>query len=262
MHKRFILAILIICFTVGTITHVLDIYSLGFFGYAKLAHVGSGLNIFWSLLVVFDPIVILLLFTRRMAGIIVGFVVLLSDVAVNSYFVLKFTSSSVVTDQALALQIFALLFSAFTLPLWLSHRSGTILKIYPVLFSYLPHCSFIYWFCLHIFWSAKLSCGMIPPTLWNIWSQVSMLCLDAFIIIALLKKTRIGFYAAFIAIVIVSAEIIICCALAYAHVLNTPVSISAGIGLAMCLLSITALIISKHRYTLRFFVKSATKPSI
>ena len=68
-------------FLVGTITHVLDIVFGGMNVYAAFP---AGVRIFWVSLVVLDPAVVLLLVLRRRTGVILGVLVMISDVIVNS----------------------------------------------------------------------------------------------------------------------------------------------------------------------------------
>jgi hypothetical protein len=247
-YLRFIILTLAACFAIGTVTHSIDIFQLGFFGYSKLPQVTFQMNIFWSSLIFLDPLVILLLFLRRNYGIVLGFFVLLADVAVNMNFILKHASSFTSFSPSVALQISALLFSLFTLPLWIGYSHGNRFKFYCRIFSFMPILSFSYWLFLHAAGIIRLFNSAIPPTLWNIWSQFSMFFLDGFIMVTLLKKTRIGLSTAFIALVLLSGEILVCAALALVNVITTPITISAGIALAMSFLSITALIMTKDNY--------------
>jgi hypothetical protein len=244
----FILLTLAACFAIGTVTHAIDIYRLGFFGYSKLPHVSLGLNIFWSSLIFLDFIVIVLLFTRQTYGIVLGFCVLFADVVINMIFIVNYENSSTLFSPAVALQLSALLFSLFTLPLWIGFVRGDRFKFYCKVFAFVPIVSFSYWFFLHSVGIVRLLSGVSPQTVWNFWTQFSMFFLDGFIIAALLNKTRIGFYITFIALILLSGEILVGAALTMMNIIATPIQLSAGVGLALSFLSVTALIMTKENY--------------
>jgi hypothetical protein len=136
--------------------------------------------------------------------------------------------------------------------LWFNNLHGNRFLLYRNYFAFAPLVSFSYWFTFHVVGAIGLFSGTSAFTIWNLWSQFSMLVLDGFIIIALLKKTRIGFYTAFGALLILTGEILVCSTLAMLNVITTPVKFGAGVGLAMCLLSICALIMTKNNYYRHF----------
>lgn len=83
MAQRIALAVYIVCFTIGTITHALDFWSFGLRPYAGAPIL---LEAFWSALVVLDPAAAaLLLFAKRRAGLVLAAVIVVCDVAANSY---------------------------------------------------------------------------------------------------------------------------------------------------------------------------------
>jgi hypothetical protein len=67
-------------FAVGTTTHVAD---LGVGGADVYADFHPALRAFWVSLTLWDPLVIVLLLLRRRAGVVLGLVVILADIAVN-----------------------------------------------------------------------------------------------------------------------------------------------------------------------------------
>ena len=69
-------------FLVGTATHAMDIAAGGLLPYdfAPL-----WMNTYWTSLTLLDPLVIALLWTRRSYGVWLGVVVMITDVAINSY---------------------------------------------------------------------------------------------------------------------------------------------------------------------------------
>lgn len=67
-------------FLVGTATHAIDLVAGGVDAYSGFP---TPLRIFWVALALLDPLTALLLALRRRAGIVLGLVVILTDVAVN-----------------------------------------------------------------------------------------------------------------------------------------------------------------------------------
>ena len=70
----------IVGFAVGTTTHVADLVVGGADVYADFH---PALRAFWVSLTLWDPLVIVLLLLRRRAGVVLGLVVILTDIAVN-----------------------------------------------------------------------------------------------------------------------------------------------------------------------------------
>lgn len=83
MAQRIALAVYIICFTVGTVSHALDFLALGLRPYSWGPPL---LEAFWSSLVVLDlAVVTLLLRGQRRWGLALAAIIMVSDVAGNSY---------------------------------------------------------------------------------------------------------------------------------------------------------------------------------
>lgn len=77
------LAIWTVAFLIGAFNHARDLAGGGWlpYGFAPL-----GCNIFWTALLPIDLAVVALLWTRRRIGVWLGVVVMVADVAVNSWF--------------------------------------------------------------------------------------------------------------------------------------------------------------------------------
>jgi hypothetical protein len=71
-----------VCFLIGASTHALDILNGGWLPYdfAPLAF-----NIYWTALLPLDLFAALLLWLYRRAGIVLALIIMVSDVAINSY---------------------------------------------------------------------------------------------------------------------------------------------------------------------------------
>ena len=83
MAKRIALAVYILCFAIGTVSHALDFWVLGLRPYQGAPVV---LETFWSSLVVLDPVAAALLLSgKRRAGLALAAVIMVCDVAANSY---------------------------------------------------------------------------------------------------------------------------------------------------------------------------------
>lgn len=83
MAQRIALGVYVACFTIGTLSHARDFWVLGLRPYAGAPTV---LEAFWSSLVVLDAIVVgLLLFGKRRRGLVLAAIIMVCDVAANSY---------------------------------------------------------------------------------------------------------------------------------------------------------------------------------
>ena len=105
---RIITLIYIIGFAVGTTTHTMDILRLGLFGYN---HVSLGVNIYWTMLTLLDPLAIVLLLVKPKWGIVLSVVIMVSDLTVNiTHTILYYFESGEVVLFHLSFQIiFALI---------------------------------------------------------------------------------------------------------------------------------------------------------
>ncbi|PJJ55378.1 hypothetical protein [Compostimonas suwonensis] len=75
-----ILVIWIAGFLIGTASHVLDLIAGGADTYGEFP---TALRVFWLSLTALDPLTVVLLLFRKRAGIVLGLVVILADIAVN-----------------------------------------------------------------------------------------------------------------------------------------------------------------------------------
>ncbi|WP_454131442.1 hypothetical protein [Microbacterium lacticum] len=78
--RMVVLVVWIAGFLIGTASHVLDLIAGGADTYGEFP---PALRVFWFSLTVLDPLTVLLLLLRKRAGIILGLVVILADIAVN-----------------------------------------------------------------------------------------------------------------------------------------------------------------------------------
>lgn len=83
MAQRIALGIYIACFAIGTVTHARDFWVLGLRPYEGAPIL---LEAFWSSLVVLDAAAAaLLVFGKRRAGLTLAAIIMVCDVAANSY---------------------------------------------------------------------------------------------------------------------------------------------------------------------------------
>ncbi|WP_244288273.1 hypothetical protein [Leptospira congkakensis] len=75
-----IIIIYSIGFSIGTISHAIDITKMGFLGYSFAPFL---LNVFWTSLVVLDPLVILLFFLRYRFAILLAVIIMIFDIFIN-----------------------------------------------------------------------------------------------------------------------------------------------------------------------------------
>ncbi|WP_232227612.1 hypothetical protein [Leptospira wolbachii] len=78
-----VILIYIIGFTIGTISHSIDIIKMGLLGYTFAPFI---LNAFWSSLVFIDPLVIILLFINFKTAIAIAVLVMIFDILFNLIF--------------------------------------------------------------------------------------------------------------------------------------------------------------------------------
>ncbi|PJJ63686.1 hypothetical protein [Compostimonas suwonensis] len=114
-----ILVVWIAGFLIGMASHVLDLIAGGADTYAGFP---PALRVFWLSLTVLDPLTVLLLLLRKRAGIILGLVVILADIAVNwtVYFSIGGNPLFGVVNQT----VFAIFLLATAPALWRWFRSA------------------------------------------------------------------------------------------------------------------------------------------
>lgn len=81
--RLIILIVYTLAFGIGTTTHTIDAVNYGW--PVDIPAVPNWLNMYWSSLIVLDPLAILLLWTRQKIGLMVALFIMLTDVAFNSY---------------------------------------------------------------------------------------------------------------------------------------------------------------------------------
>jgi hypothetical protein len=82
LSERIALAVYSVCFLYGTLAHAIDIARGGWLPYR---YAPFGANVFWSLLAILDPSVVILLICRRRFGLALAVIIMVLDAAVNSY---------------------------------------------------------------------------------------------------------------------------------------------------------------------------------
>lgn len=80
--RRYILLLYSVAFAIGTTTHLQDIFQHGWHTYTFEP---IWLEHYWSSLAIFDPLAIVLLWTRIRAGLVTALAIMVSDVMINSY---------------------------------------------------------------------------------------------------------------------------------------------------------------------------------
>ncbi len=107
-------------FLIGTASHVLDLIAGGADTYGESP---TALRVFWLSLTALDPLTVLLLMLRKRAGIILGLVVLLADIAVN--WTVLFTIGGNPLFGVVNQTVFAVFLLATAPALWRWFRSAT-----------------------------------------------------------------------------------------------------------------------------------------
>jgi hypothetical protein len=79
---RVLFAVYAVCFLGAGLNHAHDIWQGGLFPYRDAPPL---LNAYWTSLTVLDPLAVLLLYRRPRAGMVLAVLIMVSDVALNSY---------------------------------------------------------------------------------------------------------------------------------------------------------------------------------
>lgn len=100
-------------FVIGTLSHVLDLISGGFDTYAAFP---LPLRLFWVSLTFLDPLTATLIALGRRSGVVLGLVIILTDIAVNWFVYLTIGGNPLfgVVNQS----VFAVILVATAVPLW------------------------------------------------------------------------------------------------------------------------------------------------
>lgn len=101
------------CFVGAGLNHAHDLWLGGWLPYMPAP---LPMNVYWSLLTVLDPLTAALLFWRPRAGMVLAVLIMISDVAVNSYGKYGLGYGGLVGDASLQLQTLFLGFVVGTVP--------------------------------------------------------------------------------------------------------------------------------------------------
>ena len=129
---RVLFSVYIFGFSYGTKNHVVDIIENGWLGYP---YVPFPINLYWTLLTIFDPLAIFLLLFFPFAGMVVAVLIMASDIAINSSVALYYYfTSGILSLDRLPWQIAFGIFVFFTAPLAWRRIRNLIIPSFPPLF--------------------------------------------------------------------------------------------------------------------------------
>ncbi|SEM73453.1 hypothetical protein SAMN04488077_107140 [Roseovarius tolerans] len=81
--ERFIIAIYVLCFAIGALSHGKDFI---YYGWRPYKAAPLPIEVFWSSLIWIDILVVVVLLSRkRRLGVVLALSVMLADIAINSY---------------------------------------------------------------------------------------------------------------------------------------------------------------------------------
>lgn len=119
---KIILAVYMIAFAAATWNHVADIIVGGLFPYNKFWDAPCWMNVYWTSLTILDPLAIMVLLFYLRPGLLMYFIIMFSDVAINVYANYTFWNIPILENFFLLNQVFFLLFLCATAPFILKHR--------------------------------------------------------------------------------------------------------------------------------------------
>ncbi|MDG5814148.1 hypothetical protein QA601_03595 [Chitinispirillales bacterium ANBcel5] len=206
---RFITAVLIIGYLIGTMTHVihfLEVVRLGFENSAQANGVSLLVNGYWLSLTIINPFIAFLLFKKTKTGVLLAFINIVINVMVNSS--IQIASLSVITlytvYEALGniyngLQIALLVFSTFTLPLFFLKPNHTSSRSsnYLLFFNFIPVIALTIGLLIHL--AGLLTLIRNFESLWFLWVHVLMAIVTTGLMYALWKRIRLGYILGIIA---------------------------------------------------------------
>jgi hypothetical protein len=96
--ERLIVAVLIIGFAIGTLTHARRLLTAG---WVAIPTAPAWMNVYWTALTVLNPFAAVLLLRWRRAGLVLAIAIMLSDVAINTYALHGLRLPSVLQAQTL-----------------------------------------------------------------------------------------------------------------------------------------------------------------
>jgi hypothetical protein len=256
----FIIIVLASSFCIGTSTHIVNIFQLGFLGYTKLPGVSQWNNMFWTALTIADPLVVFLLFSRRRAGALAGFLVLAADIAVNYRYFTMHDSVPVWSNPAFSAQSACFLFSAVTLPFFLLEK-GVVSNRYAKCLSAIPYLSLFTGLLIHGKGLHSLLTSTV--TLWPLWVHCSMIVVDSALLVGFFMKLKAGFWAGILAFG-AFAFLQLSFSLGNYFGLNVPFTFEMGMTVSLCCLSITALLNDRQKMTgcLKVIKNNTSCPSL
>jgi len=95
----------IVCFLGAGVRHLADVWQGGWLPYGE---VPLWSNVFWTMLVLLDPLAAVLLALRSRLGAVLALLVMVADVAINSYWACRLGASGGVGALTLPAQAFFL----------------------------------------------------------------------------------------------------------------------------------------------------------
>lgn len=110
---KLLFVIYALCFLIATFNHARDLWHGGFLPYR---HAPLGFNVYWTSLTLLDPLTVVLLCWLPRGGIVLAVLIMVSDVAVNSYAAYLLQDSYLFYSAALQLQSVFLGFVVGTAP--------------------------------------------------------------------------------------------------------------------------------------------------
>ncbi|KMQ51353.1 hypothetical protein CHISP_1836 [Chitinispirillum alkaliphilum] len=256
----FIIVILIFGHFVGTITHIIhliDAINIGFFDIAEAYGVSPVINGYWLSLTAINPLIVFLLIKIPRFGVSAAFINLTVNVSVNSFVLISSIENmslmgivnafgNIYTSLQFALFLFALL----CCPL-LFRKDNWPAPFYDSLFSKLPLIAFFAGLIIHLIGIYHVIFNF--TSLWEAWVHFSMTAINSLMILAVLKKYRIG-YLLGIALFGIFGLVQGWIALVHFLGFDTPWSFQLAITISICCLAIVSFLRNEASYNrpLRF----------
>ena len=238
----FAVMVLTAAFGVGTATHTVDLFRYGIFGYTGAFGVSTGVNIFWTLLLPVDLLVIILLIRCRIVGPIAAAVVLAADAAVN-YQVLRNSDGAFFDGPQFALQCAALLFAAGACPLLFEPfvENRIVRRLVHGGISAVPFLGLLAGLLIHLKGLSAVVSGSVARTPWTLWVHGSMLFFDTILLLGLALRLKAAFL---IAVAAASGFGLLQLGFAAANYAGTgpPFTVAMGITVGLCTLSVASLL--------------------
>ena len=100
LSNRTIIGIYVLAFAIGTLSHALDLL----YQFPPYQGYAMWMRVFWTSLVLVDPIVILLLLQRQRVGALAALGVMVLDVAVNTHMTYSYWNTTFLDNPSLWIQ--------------------------------------------------------------------------------------------------------------------------------------------------------------